>query len=63
LRHRPARDLDAVELALVHHLAHVEDALAHVRRLQLYRDMPVSVTEQAGWSGGDELRGILEAGP
>lgn len=47
LRHRPPRNLEAIEESLTAHLAYTEDALAHVRRMRGYRDRPVSAAEMA----------------
>lgn len=47
IKHRPPRNLEAIEDVLIKHLAWCEDALAHVRRMRLYRDRPVSAMELA----------------
>jgi hypothetical protein len=47
LKHRPPRDLEAIEHALLVQLGNVEDALAHVRRMKHRRDQPVTAHELA----------------
>ena len=67
LRHRPPRDLEEIERALVKQHADLENALAHVHRMIGYRDMPVSAGE-VGHHGekpgtlGAELTEIVAAG-
>jgi hypothetical protein len=47
IRSRPPRDLEALEDALLRHLASLEMALHWVRLVKDNRDRPVSVTEKS----------------
>lgn len=45
LKHRPPKDLKAIEDALLAQSADVENALAHIRRMRALEEMPVSTGE------------------